>query len=159
MDIAGRIPATQENPSLKAYEVAARDVNIQLQFLKVQGPSPDLDGAFQAAANGRANALITPRNPVLNRYQKQIAELAMKNRLPSMYEGSDNVEAGGLMSYSANDTESFRRAAAYVDKILKGAKPADLPEEQPRKFELVINLKTAKADRSNDSAVGAVPSG
>jgi putative ABC transport system substrate-binding protein len=80
---------------------------------------------------------------VLNRYQKQIADLAIKNRLASMCEGSDYVEAGGLMSYSSSDTDSFRRAATYVDKILKGAKPADIPVEQPTKFELVINLKTA----------------
>ena len=80
----------------------------------------------------------------MNRYEKQIAELAIKNRLPSMYEGSPYVEAGGLMSYSANIDESFRRAAVYVDKILKGRKPDDLPVEQPMKFELVINLKTAK---------------
>ena len=81
---------------------------------------------------------------MLTPYPKQIADLAIKNRLPSMYEGSDYVEAGGLMSYSANDADQFRRAATYVDKILKGAKPADLPVEQPTKFELVINLKTAK---------------
>jgi len=103
-----------------------------------------LEGAFQAASKERANALITARDPVLNRYQKQIADLAIKNRLASMFEGSDFVEAGGLMSYSSSDTDSFRRAAVYVDKILKGAKPADLPVEQPTKFELIINLKTAK---------------
>jgi putative tryptophan/tyrosine transport system substrate-binding protein len=103
-----------------------------------------LDGAFQAGAKGRANALITVSNPVLLRYQKRIAELAIKNRLPSMYEGSSWVEAGGLMSYATDDANSYRRAAIYVDKILKGAKPADLPVEQPTKFELLINLKTAK---------------
>ena len=130
--------------AFKEYEAAARALKIQLQSLEVRGPNPDLEGAFQAAAKGRASALITIRNPLLNRYRKQIADLAIKNRLPSMYEGSDYVEAGGLMSYSANDAESFRRAAYYVDKILKGAKPADLPVEQPTKFEFVINLKTAK---------------
>jgi putative ABC transport system substrate-binding protein len=77
-------------------------------------------------------------------YPKRIAELAIKNRLPSMHEGSDFVEAGGLMSYATNQAESYKRAATYVDKILKGAKPADLPVEQPMKFEFVINLKTAK---------------
>ena len=84
------------------------------------------------------------RNPLHTRHQKQIADLGIKNRLPSMHETSDYVEAGGLVSYSANDAEQFRRAAYYVDRILKGAKPADLPVEQPTKFEFVINLKTAK---------------
>ena len=90
------------------------------------------------------SALITIRGPLLNRYPKQIADLAIKNRLPSMCERSDYVEAGCLMSYSASATESYRRAATYIDKILKGAKPADLPVEQPTKFEFVVNLKTAK---------------
>jgi putative ABC transport system substrate-binding protein len=103
-----------------------------------------LEGAFQAAAKGRVNALVTINIPVLNRQQKQIADLAIKNRLPSMSEGSNFVEAGGLMSYSANFAEAYRRAAYYVDKILKGSKPADLPVEQPTKFEFIINLKTAK---------------
>lgn len=80
-----------------------------------------------------------------NRRKLLVADLAIKNRLPSMYEGSEFIEAGGLMSYSANDNESFRRAAVFVDKILKGAKPADRPIEQPTQFELVINVKTAKA--------------
>ena len=128
----------------KEYEAAARALKVQLQSLEVRGPNPDLEGAFQAAANGRANALITIRNPVLSRYRKQIAELAIKNRLALMYEASDWVEAGGLVSYAANDAENYRRLATYVDKILKGTKPADLPVEQPTKFEFVINLKTAK---------------
>ncbi len=128
----------------KEYEAAAPALKIQIQSLEVAGPNPDLEGAFQAAAKGRAGGLITIRNPVLNRYRKRIADLAIKNRLPSMCEGGDYVEAGSLVSYSANDAENFRRAATYVDKILKGAKPADLPVEQPTKFELVINLKTAK---------------
>jgi putative tryptophan/tyrosine transport system substrate-binding protein len=128
----------------KAYEAAAPSLNIQLQSLEVQGPKPDLESAFQAAAKARVNALITILTPVLGRSERRIAELATKNRLPSMFEASHYVEAGGLVSYAANDAESFRRAAVYVDKILKGAKPADLPVEQPTKFELVINLKTAK---------------
>jgi len=128
----------------KEYEDAARALKIQLQSLEVRGPNLDLQQALQTAAKGRVSALITIRDPVLNRYQKQIADLAIKNRLPSMSEGSDYVEAGGLVSYSANEAERFRRAATYVDKILKGAKPADLPVEQPTKFEFVINLKTAK---------------
>ena len=130
--------------SFKEYKAAARPLNIQLQSLEVGGPNPDLEGAFQAAAKGHVNALIGVRSILLLRYPKRIADLAIKNRLPLMSEGTEDVGAGGLVSYSANDAESFRRAATYVDKILKGAKPSDLPVEQPTKFELVINLKTAK---------------
>jgi putative ABC transport system substrate-binding protein len=128
----------------KQYEPAARALNIQLRSLQVRGPNPDIDGAFQAAPKGATSSLIAVRNPVLIPHSKRIVDLAMKNRLPSMYETSDSIEAGGLLSYSSNDVENFRRAASYVDKILKGAKPADIPVEQPTKFELVINLKTAK---------------
>ena len=127
------------------YEAAARELKIPLQSLEVRRPNPDLEGAFQAAAKGRVSALITVSTSLLNGYTKRIADLAIKNRLPSMYERSDHVEAGGLMSYSANDADLYRRAATYVDKILRGTKPADLPVEQPTKFEFVINLKTAKA--------------
>jgi putative ABC transport system substrate-binding protein len=130
--------------AVKEYEAGGLALKLQLQSLEVRGTNPDVKGAFQVAAKGRANALVTILNPLLNRYRKEIADLAIKNRLPSMYEASDYVQAGGLMSYSTNDAESFRRAAWYVDKILKGAKPADLPVEQPMKFEFVINLKTAK---------------
>jgi putative ABC transport system substrate-binding protein len=131
--------------AFKEYEAAAPALKLQLQSLEVRGPNPDLEGAFQAAAKGRANALVTILNPLLNRYQKQIADLAIKNRLPSMFESNYYVQAGGLMSYSTNDAESFKRAAWYVDKILKGAKPGELPVETPTKFDFVINLKTAKA--------------
>ena len=93
----------------------------------MRGANPDLEGAFQAATKGRASALIPIRNAVILRYPKQIADLAIKNRLPSIYDGSNYVEAGGLASYSTNDSESYKRAAVFVDKILKGAKPADLP--------------------------------
>jgi putative tryptophan/tyrosine transport system substrate-binding protein len=130
--------------AFKEYEAAASALKIQLQSLQVQRPTPDFESAFQSASKGRARALITIRNPLFSRYPKPIADLAIKNRLPSMYEGADYVEVGGLMSYSSNDAAQWRRAATYVDKILKGAKPADLPIEQPTKFELVINLKTAK---------------
>ena len=129
----------------KDYEAAARALKIRLQSLDVRGPNPDLAGAFREAVKGRSNAVITITNGPLFRNSKRITDLALKNRLPSIYEGSTWVEGGGLMSYSANDLELFRRAATYVDKILKGAKPADLPVEQPTKFEFVINLKTAKA--------------
>jgi putative tryptophan/tyrosine transport system substrate-binding protein len=130
--------------SFKEYEAAARALKIQLQSLEVRGPNPDLEGAFQAAAKGRVSALITVGATMLQRYAKRIAELAIKNRLALMCERSHYVEAGGLASYSASDADQHRRAATYVDKILKGAKPAELPVEQPTKFELVINLKTAK---------------
>jgi putative ABC transport system substrate-binding protein len=130
--------------SLKEYEFAASALKLTLQSTGVQGPNPDLEGAFRAAAKARAGAILTIFGPVLGRYAKRIADLAIQNRLPSMYERSVDVEAGGLVSYTANDADNFRRAATYVDKILKGAKPADLPVEQPMKFELVINLKAAK---------------
>ena len=107
----------------KGYEAATRELKIQLLSLEIRGPNADLEGAFQAAAKGRASALITVRNLLLLRYPKRIADLAIKNRLPSMYEGSDFVEAGGLVSYASSDAESFKRAATYVDKILKGARP------------------------------------
>jgi putative ABC transport system substrate-binding protein len=130
--------------AFKEYQAVVPSLKIQLQSLEVRDPNPDLEGAFQAAAKERANALITITNPVLSRYLKRIADLAISNRLPSMYERIAWVEAGGLMSYSANDVETFKRAATYVDKILKGAKPGDLPVQQATKFELVINLNTAK---------------
>ena len=138
------IEASGSAIALKEYEEAAHALKLKLQSLEVRGPNPDWEGAFQAAAKGRAGALITIHNALIVRYPKRIADLAIKNRLPSMYEGSSYVDAGGLMSYSSNDADQYKRAAIYVDKILKGAKPADLPVEQPTKFELVINLKTAK---------------
>jgi len=142
--ILGVAPSARESRMFEDYEAAARALKIQLQSVEVRGQNPDLEGAFQVATKGRASALITVRNPTLTRHQKRIAELAIKNRLPSMFESTDYVDAGGLVSYAANYTAIFRRAAVFVDKILKGVKPADLPVEQPTKFELVINLKTAK---------------
>jgi putative ABC transport system substrate-binding protein len=130
--------------SLKEYEAVALSLKIPVQPLEVRGPNPDLEGAFQSAVKGRASALITITTSVLYRRQKQIAELAAKSRLPSMFEGSTWVESGGLMSYSTDDLAIYRRAAVYVDKILKGAKPADIPVEQPKKFEFIVNLKAAK---------------
>jgi putative ABC transport system substrate-binding protein len=128
----------------KEYEDGAGDLKISLQRLTVRSSTPDFEKAFQAAAKGRVNAIITLRNPLLIDNRKRIAELAIQNRLPSMSEGSVFVNAGILASYSSDENNSFRRAAFYVDKILKGAKPSDLPIQQPTKFELVINLKTAK---------------
>ena len=136
--------STDIGASFQDFVPAAHALKIQLQSLAVRGPNPDLEGAFQAAAKTHVNALITVRTALYINYRKQIADLAIKNRLPSMCEGNDFVEAGGLMSYSSSDAEVFRRAAYYVDRILKGTKPAELPVEQPTKFEFVINLKTAK---------------
>jgi putative tryptophan/tyrosine transport system substrate-binding protein len=135
---------TELATALEDYETAASALKIQLQSLRVRGSNPDFEGAFQAAAKARVSALITVNVSLFNRYPKRIADLAIKTRLPSMYEASDFVEAGGLMSYASNDAGNFKRAAVYVDKILKGTKPADLPVEQPTKFEFVINLKAAK---------------
>ncbi len=126
------------------YKAAARSLKLEFQSLEVRGPDPDVDGAFQAAAKERVNALIVVRNTTVDRHSKRIVDFAIKNRLPSVWEGSEFVEAGGLMSYTSDDPANYRRIATYVDRILKGAKPADLPVEQPTKFELVINLKTAK---------------
>ena len=130
--------------AFEEYNAAASLMNLQLQSAAVRGPTPDFDVVFKAAVNGHAQALLTIRNPLLARYSKDIADLAIKNRLPSMCEEGLYVEAGCLMSYAASDSGRWQRAAVYVDKILKGAKPADLPIEQPTKFEFVINLKTAK---------------
>jgi len=129
----------------KEYEAATRALKLPIQSFEVRSSSPDFEQAFENAAKARISALVTIRSALLLRQAKRIADLAIKNRLPCMCEGRESVEAGGLMSYSADDADSYRRAATYVDKILKGAKPADLPVEQPTKFELVINLKTAKA--------------
>jgi putative ABC transport system substrate-binding protein len=134
----------QTQNDFKPYESPARALKIQLQLIKIREPNPDFETAFQTAVKGRASALIVISGSLFNRHIRRFAELAIANRLPSMHERNHYVEAGGLMSYSANDAENYRRAATYVDKILKGAKPADLPVEQPTEFELAINLRTAK---------------
>jgi putative tryptophan/tyrosine transport system substrate-binding protein len=129
--------------SLREVELAARAFKVQLQYLDVLDPK-DIETAFRAASNGRADGVLVLNSPVFASRQTQVVDLAVKSRLPAIYWRSDFVEAGGLMSYGASQNDLDRRAAAYVDKILKGTKPADLPVEQPTKFELVINLKTAK---------------
>ena len=129
---------------MRAAEVAARTLGVQLQFLEVRGPD-DVEKAFEAATKGRAGALIALDDPLVFTHRVRIVKLAAKSRLPAIYGFSGFVQAGGLMSYAANVTDMYRRAATYVDKILKGAKPGDLPVEQPTEFELVINMKTAKA--------------
>ena len=129
--------------SLRETEAAAREFKVQLQYLDVLGPK-DIENAFRAAAKARTDAILVLGNPFLGAHRKQISELAVKNRLPAIYPQSEFVEGGGLMTYAASRTDLFRRTAAYVDKILKGAKPADLPVEQPKKFEFIVNLKAAK---------------
>jgi putative ABC transport system substrate-binding protein len=129
--------------SLKDLETTARALEVKLQSLEVRGPD-DLGSAFDAATKKRAEALIVLRYTVILSQQTEIARLSVKHRLASIFDNSEFVVAGGLISYGANIADQYRRAATYVDKILKGAKPADLPVEQPTKFELIINLKTAK---------------
>lgn len=128
----------------KEYGTAAQLMKLQLQSLEVRGPDTNLESLFQAAVKGRVNAIIPIRSAVVLYKTKLITELAIKNRVPSMHDSSNHVEAGGLVSYSSNDADLFKRAAVLADKILKGAKPGELPVEQPTKFELVINLRTAK---------------
>jgi putative ABC transport system substrate-binding protein len=123
---------------------AARSLGLEPQVLEARGPDA-FDGAFAAMANARAQALFVLTEPVFIVHRARLAELATRHRLPSMYSVRENVEAGGLMSYGPSIVAGFRRAAVFVDKILKGARPADLPVEQPTTFELVINAKTAKA--------------
>jgi putative ABC transport system substrate-binding protein len=129
--------------SLKETELAAGALKVQLQYLDVLDPR-DIETALREANKGRADGVLLLQSAVLNSQRKQIADLAMKSRLPAIYYAPEFLDAGGLISYAASITDLYRRAATYVDKILKGAKPADLPVEQPTKFELVINLKTAK---------------
>jgi len=129
--------------SLRETELAATAFGVQLQLLDLRVAS-DVEPTFRAARDRRANAAIVLSSPLATRQRIQIAELARKSRLPAIYPQSDYMDAGGLMFYGPSLTDLFRRAATYVDKILKGAKPGDLPVEQPTKFDLAINLKTAK---------------
>ncbi len=129
--------------TFKALEIAARTLGLQIESLEVRAPN-ELESALESATSKGAGALIV--GPAMAAaYRRQLVDLPVKNRLPAIYDERESVEAGGLMSYGTNRADLFRRAATYVDKILKGAKPADLPVEQPMKFEFVINLKTAKA--------------
>jgi putative ABC transport system substrate-binding protein len=131
-------------PQLREAEAAARALGVRLQTLEARDPQ-EIDSAFAAMTRERAGALVVLADAILLNQRRQIAELAAERRLPAVYGPSEHAAAGGLMAYSANLLDLERRAATYVHKILKGAKPADLPIEQPTKFELVINLKTAKA--------------
>jgi putative ABC transport system substrate-binding protein len=131
-------------PQLREAEAAARALKVQLQALEARVPQ-EIDSAFAAMTRERAGALVILADAIFTNQRRQIAELAMNRRLPSVYGVREYAEAGGLMDYSVNPLDLEGRAAIYVDKILKGAKPGDLPIEQPNKFELVINLKTARA--------------
>jgi ABC-type uncharacterized transport system substrate-binding protein len=128
--------------SMNDVEIA-RQLGFQAQILEVRGPD-EFESAFKTAAERRASALLIRAHPLFSVNRKKLADLAAKTGLPAMYPWREFVEAGGLMAYGPSLEDLYRRAATYVDKILKGAKPADLPVEQPTKFELMINLKTAK---------------
>ena len=128
---------------IKELELAAKEFKVQLQQLDVL-KSKDIETAFRAAARGRADGMLTLTNAILRSQRAQLADLAVKNQLPAIYNDIQFVEAGGLIFYGVSFRDLDRHAAAYVDKILKGAKPADLPIEQPKKFEFIINLKAAK---------------
>ena len=128
--------------ALKEVELAAGALKVKLQYTDIRGPK-DIETAFRVASKGRAEAVLVLAGLVLAAHRTQILDLAVKSRLPAIYPQTEYTQAGGLVYYGANTPDLDRRAAYYVDKILKGAKPADLPVEQPKKFELVINLKTA----------------
>jgi putative tryptophan/tyrosine transport system substrate-binding protein len=129
--------------ALKEMELAAQAYGVKIQYLDIQNPK-DIESAFRAASKGHADAVLVLQTPILNSQRRQIADHALKGRLPAIYPASQYVEDGGLMSYGASISDLDRRAATYVDKILKGTKPADIPVEQPMKFEFIINLKAAK---------------
>jgi len=141
--VLGNSTAPQNARALKDTELAADALGMKLQYLDVLGPK-DIETAFRAASNGRAEGLLALNSFVVSAHQKQIIDLTLKNRLPAVYGQPEFMEIGGLVYYGASYTDLFRRAAAYVDKILKGTKPADLPVEQPKKFDFIINLKAAK---------------
>ncbi len=138
-------PANPSSASqLREAELAARTLRLRLQSLEARSPQ-EIDTAFAAMTSARAGALVVLLDAILVNQRRQIAGLAAKRRLPAVYAVREYVEAGGFISYGSNPLELERYAATFVDKILRGAKPADLPVEQPSKFELIINLKTAKA--------------
>jgi putative ABC transport system substrate-binding protein len=131
-------------PGLKTVEATARALRLELQILAVRSAA-ELDGAFVAMNRGRANGVLVLSTPLFMGEAKRMGDLALTNKLPAMFAPSEHVEAGGLMSYGPDRADMFRRAATYVDKILKGTHPSELPVQQATRFELVINLKTAKA--------------
>jgi ABC-type uncharacterized transport system substrate-binding protein len=141
--VLGTSTASGTTQRLRETELAAGAFTVKLQYLDVLS-SNDIETAFRAAGKGRADAVLVLGGSIFNSHRTQIVKLAVKSGLPAIYNHSEYVVDGGLMTYSASLPDLDRRAATYVDKILKGAKPADLPVEQPRKFELIINLKAAK---------------
>jgi putative ABC transport system substrate-binding protein len=140
----GTLGERTEKDMLKGAEDTGRALGVRLQFVEARGPD-DFDRAFSDMTRARAGALAVLGSAMFFNERRRLVDLAAKHRLPAVYTVKEYVDAGGLMAYGPNLADLFRRAATYVDKILKGAKPADLPVEQPTKFELVINLKTAKA--------------
>jgi putative tryptophan/tyrosine transport system substrate-binding protein len=140
----GGLPERTEKDMVRGADVAARALGVRLQVVEARGPA-DFDRAFSDMTRARAGALTVLLSNMFLRERRRLVDLAAKHRLPAVYGLREFVDAGGLMSYGPDLADVFRRVATYVDKILKGAKPADLPVEQPTKFELVINLKTAKA--------------
>ena len=132
-------------PMFKDAQLTAKTLDVQFQIVEVKSQNPDFEGAFRVMVKERIGALITEASPPISIHLKRVLRLVEQNRFPAMHSVQEWANAGGLMSYGANRNEPYRRIAVYVDKILKGAKPADLPVEQPTKFEFVINLKTAKA--------------
>jgi len=140
----GGLPERTEKDILKEAEVAARVLGVRLQVVEARGPE-NFDRAFSDMIRARAGALTVLTSNKFLGERRRLVDLAAKHRLPAVYPWREGVDAGGLMAYGPDFADMFRRAATYVDKILKGAKPADLPVEQPTKFELVINMKTAKA--------------
>jgi ABC-type uncharacterized transport system substrate-binding protein len=140
----GGFPERTEKDMLKRAEVAGRALGVRLQFVEARGLA-DFDRAFSEMIRARADALTVLTSTMFIVERRRLVDLAAKNRLPAVYPWREGVDAGGLMAYGPNIADLFRRGATYVDKILKGAKPGDLPVEQPTTFELVINLKTAKA--------------
>jgi len=140
----GFVGERTEKDMLKEVEVTARALGVRLQFVEARGPA-DFDRAFSDMTRARADALTVLGSAMFANERRRVVDLAAKNRLPGVYGFREYVDAGGLMAYGPNVADLFQRAATYADKILKGAKPGDLPVEQPTKFELVLNLKTAKA--------------
>ncbi len=140
----GHLGEGTEKDMLKGADVTARALGVRLQFVEARGPA-DFDRAFSDMTRARAGALTVWTSIMFINERRRLVDLTAKTRLPAVYSGREYVDAGGLMAYGAQPADLYRRAATYVDKILKGAKPGDLPVEQPTKFDLVINMKTAKA--------------